>query len=152
GIDVETANNTVDSDVISGNGQSGVYLNGGNATGNTVQLSNIGLSADGLTDLGNDQQGVYISIAPDNLIGANYISGNTGDGVLISGTGATGNHVQNNVIGLDVTGATAMGNLGNGVTIADGPVGGTHGNVVQTNTISSNGKDGVQIHDSAGNL
>jgi len=57
---------------------------------------------------------------------SNVISGNHGNGVSITGVGATNNHVAMNFIGTDVTGTLRRGNGGNGVVIT----GGTSDNVI----------------------
>ncbi len=105
---------------------------------------------DGLLDLvsTNDGPGT-VSV----LLGAssrNVISGNAGDGVLITGSGTTGNVVEGNYIGVDVTGSTTLANHGNGVSIS-----GTGGNTVggtasgAGNVISGNTGDGVNISSTA---
>ena len=48
------------------------------------------------------------------------ISGNTGDGVEITGTGTTGNVVAGNLIGTNAAGEGALGNGYNGVEIDAG--------------------------------
>ena len=53
----------------------------------------------------------------------NVISGNTDDGVEITGTGTTGNVVAGNYIGTDVTGTVALGNGLDGVEIDTGASG-----------------------------
>ena len=50
----------------------------------------------------------------------NVISGNASQGVYIGGTGTNFNVVAGNLIGVDITGANALGNGNNGVWIADG--------------------------------
>ena len=57
--------------VISGNGQQGIYLVGtnGNVAGNVVQGNFIGLDATGLNGLGNGNAGIGISSAANNQIG-----------------------------------------------------------------------------------
>ena len=47
----------------------------------------------------------------------NIISGNTGDGVLITGTGTNNNVVAGDFVGTDVTGTAALGNGASGVEI-----------------------------------
>jgi CSLREA domain-containing protein len=97
--------------VISGNANYGVQLTGilGNVTGTLVQGNIIGTRPDGVTALANALHGVYVnnfsgSTAESNVIGgtaagaANIIARNTGDGVRVSGTGATRNPVRANSI------------------------------------------------------
>lgn len=106
--------------VISGNDYYGVNIDGQTATGNRVVGNYVGTDASGKGDLGNSSHGVYISSAPDNAIGSttagarNVISGNGGDGVYITGDGATGNRVLSNSI---------FSNVGQGIDLvgADGP-------------------------------
>jgi hypothetical protein len=47
------------------------------------------------------------------------ISGNTGNGVLITGSDSTGNHVFGNYIGTNASGDTALANDQDGVKIDD---------------------------------
>ena len=55
--------------LISGNAQDGIFLDGTSAASNVVQGNFIGTSADGTSALGNLRGGVGISEAPANLIG-----------------------------------------------------------------------------------
>ncbi|MDW8241475.1 MAG: right-handed parallel beta-helix repeat-containing protein, partial [Acidobacteriota bacterium] len=79
----------------------------------------------------------------------NIISGNNGNGVRIFaffGRGASGNHVQGNFIGTDVTGAADLGNSGNGILIEGAPnnmIGGTAAGA--GNLIAFNGQPGVFV-------
>src|SRR5262249_29422244 len=50
----------------------------------------------------------------------NVISGNALDGIVISDSGTTGNVVQGNYIGTDITGAVALANANDGVLIQAG--------------------------------
>ena len=78
------------------------------------------------------------------------ISGFNTQGVLIEGTGATGNIVSGCYIGTNATGTTAMPNTFPGIEI----VGGAHSNTIggttaaARNLISGNAHIGVSIHDS----
>ena len=82
------------------NNQIGVFVSGPSSTGNLVRGNYIGTDVNGTADLGNVLEGVRIALAPSNTIGGtasgagNVISGNDVHGVLITGTGATGNLVQ----------------------------------------------------------
>ena len=138
--------------VISANGYWGVIINQSTATGNQVQGNYIGTDVTGTAALANHYYGVYISDAPSNTIGGavagarNVISGNDGDGVYISESSATGNLVQGNYIGTDVTGTAALGNTSDGVVIYDAPdntIGGTGAGA--RNVISGNDNTGVYI-------
>jgi titin len=155
--------NTISGNTISANGGQGVLLEASGASGNLVQGNLIGTDVTGLlaTDangnsLGNTGDGVDIlSGASNNTIGgaaglANVISGNRADGVSIANTNSTGNVVQGNFIGTDVTGLLPLRNLGNGVHLlgtSDNLIGGA--TTGTGNLISGNGGNGVEIESSA---
>ena len=122
--------------LISGNDNNGVQIDGSAATGNLVQGNIIGTDVNGTTALGNLQNGVSISGSPNNTIGGtvsgarNVISGNGDNNVLIEGSGATGNTVAGNFIGTNATGTAALNFTprGDGVRIDGAPgnlIGGT---------------------------
>ena len=74
-------------------------------------------------------------------------------GVLISGTGATGNNVQGNFLGTTADGTVDLGNTRSGVSLSeadDNTVGGTTAGA--RNVISGNNENGIAIFgDSSGN-
>jgi uncharacterized repeat protein (TIGR01451 family) len=122
GIVVSTANNTIGGvtspfgNLISGNTNAGLLLVGQGASGNLVEGNLIGTNAAGSSALGNSE-GLVIS-GPNNVIGgtssgaSNVISGNNGSnggGILFEGA-TTGDVVEGNKIGTDVSGTTAIGN------------------------------------------
>ncbi len=146
--------------VISGN-RSGIRIGGvfnydDQANHNYVQGNYIGTSASGLAALGNTSVGISVDNSADNLIGGttaaarNIISSSgLGWGVGIFGVHSTGNLLQGNYIGTDVTGTMDRGNV-NGVTIGTSAsfnvVGGTSAG--ERNIISGNGLVGVRIETS----
>ena len=144
--------------IISGNGSSGVVMDGSDTMSNTVLGNYIGTNAAGTSAIGNAAGVSIIGGAQNNQVGGalpgerNLISGNGGDGVHISGLGTDHNTVSGNFIGTDATGTSAIGNLVHGVAFGAGAqnnrVGGeTPG---ERNLISGNG-DGVRM-DSSGTM
>jgi titin len=168
------------SNVISGNGSSGVFLNGPNSSGNVIQCNFIGTDYHGHLVVSNANDGITVDGAPSNTISGNVISGNATNGVYLTGPGAVGNIVAGNFIGTDAAGKLALGNHTAGVTISAasgnfiGPsnvisgnlndgiflTGGTSGNFVQGNIIGlsaagtnalPNGFNGISISGAASN-
>ena len=137
--------------VISGNAGSGVFISAGvNATNNRVEGNFIGISASGISDLGNGTSGVRVE-APGNFIGGtatgarNVISGNGGAGILFNGSNTVDNLVEGNFIGTNATGTGNIANL-HGVRFA-GTLDNTLGGTVDAaaNTISGNTNQGVFV-------
>jgi CSLREA domain-containing protein len=139
-----------DRNVISGNGD-GVYVTG-ETSGSTISGNYIGVTADGSTALGNSGSGIHIrGDANLNTIGGsasgagNIISGNAGDGITINGQTVEFPHdntIENNWIGIDITGAVAFPNVGSGVQIVNG----AYSNVIgPNNVISGNSQYGINI-------
>ena len=136
--------------MISGSGQLGIWIRGPGAAGNVVQQNLIGTDISGTLDFGNRFPGIWIDRAPGNLIGGtspaarNVISGNDQSGVYLSGTTATGNILQGNYIGTDITGSVDLGNSFAGVNLFDSPdnlIGGA--SPCAGNVISGNDQTGV---------
>ena len=162
GVIIEEApNNTIGGtvegarNIISGNGSSGVFIAGPNATANRIQGNFIGTDVTGSLRLFNGGSGVELFRAMDTLIGGlsvearNVISGNLGSGIFL---GAKRTIVQGNFIGTDRAGMQELGNLSGGVSICCGRsdsevtenlIGGT--TVEARNIISGNGGAGVGI-------
>ncbi|MGO9469386.1 MAG: beta strand repeat-containing protein, partial [Isosphaeraceae bacterium] len=150
--------------LISDNHTTGVHIEGVGATRNLVEGNYIGLAPGGDfvfggSRTGNLADGVWIDDAPGNQVGGpvssdgNVISSNAGNGVNITGADASGNTVQNNIIGLTAAGTSALGNDEAGVAdTAPGTIIGP-GNVISANligvSISGAGATGVVV---TGNL
>ena len=132
--------------VISGNGLSGVYINGANAVGNVVQGNHVGVNAAGNSGLGNASHGIFLAAGASansiggSVIGArNVISGNAQNGVYLADAATIGNQVAGNYIGTDAAGTGRIGNALAGVRIEAplnviGGAGASARNVISGNT------------------
>jgi len=126
-----------DRNVISANTGAGIRITGASGVRNSVQGNYIGLTAGGISALGNGQQGVAIFSA-DNVVGpANVISANL-QGVLLGGAAAFGNLVQANLIGTNATGTAPLGNAQDGVLIVEASDNSVLGNAKGSQVISGN--------------
>ncbi|HXI91908.1 MAG TPA: C25 family cysteine peptidase [Blastocatellia bacterium] len=154
GLTITAGSCTVQGLVINRFSDNGILLQFNGA--NTIQGNYIGTNSAGTAASGNGI-GVFIGNSPNNIVGGttaatrNIISGNSNNsvsgsgGVLIYGTGSTGNRIQGNYIGTDVTGAVAVPNL-QGVDVDsafNNIVGGT--TAAARNIISGNSNSGVLI-------
>ena len=148
-IDRSSDNEILDN-VISGNDGVGGWIYRSESVNNLVQGNLIGVTADGVSLLKNDNTGIAIaSEASQNTIRENVISGNTGYAIHIFEEGTTENVVAGNLIGTNQSGDDSIPNSG-GVWIGDGAkrnvIGGTNSN--DGNTISGNTRTGVVLMDS----
>jgi hypothetical protein len=159
-INVGAANNTIGGttattgNIISGNTNSGVLITDANSSGNVIEGNFIGTDVTGKAALANADGVLIQSGAGNNTIGGsvagsgNVISGNTSNGIHLTGAGTSDNTILNNAIGVDVTGAAALGNH-TGVIIQGGAMNNTVGTTLASfgNVISGNVGDGVQFID-----
>ena len=138
--------------IISGNGANGapsggtpisVWIDGDD---NALKGNYIGTDVNGTVALPNGGQGVLI-LGSRNTVERNVISGHPMEGVYMHGRFGfdTGNRVQGNHIGTDVTGTVDLGNGGHGLAISANAttVGGVGAG--EANVIAFNGGDGVRI-------
>jgi titin len=158
----DSSNNTIGGtaagagNLVSGNQFDGIELYMG--TGNLVQGNRIGTDISGTTALGNGSTGVLLSGARNSTVGGvtaaarNIISGNGVTGVVVIAT-ATGDVVEGNYIGTDVSGTQAVGN-GGGVVVANFSSGTTIGGTAMGagNLISGNQGDGISVINTSGVL
>jgi len=140
--------------IISGNNEDGVRIEGAGTNNNKVSGNYIGTNANGTAALGNSGIGVSLDDGTqDNTIGGttkgerNIISGNDGPGVNIAGAGTNNNKVSGNYIGTDLTGTVDLGNSASGVDIVDRAQSNTIGGTTagERNIISGNDSNGVWI-------
>ncbi len=135
--------------VISGN-SIGVSL--GLVSSNLIQGNRIGTNPAGTAAVPNGTGVLVVGFTTNNTIGGiaagagNLISGNTVEGIVINAS-ASGNMVEGNYIGTDVTGTLGLGNGRDGVLIDQGANGNTIGGLssAATNVISGNGRAGVHM-------
>jgi hypothetical protein len=155
--------------LISGNGQNGIFLASATDTNNYIEGNFIGTDITGLKPIAGAQSASYgVALVPplDNLSfgdasnnfigdfdpvenqidhnGLNVISGNTADGVLV--VGGTLNQILGNYIGVGVDGKTPVANGQDGIRLEDASsntVGGTTSG--SGNVISGNSEDGLEI-------
>ncbi len=174
GTNGDGASDQLESNVISGNGTTGISLH---STGNQVSGNKIGVDSTGLVGIGNTYDGIFIDgynnlvgtdgdgIADEderNIISANATGLNGSAGVTIYG--GNGNIVAGNFIGTDISGNNALGNLEDGISISNlafNNLIGTDGDGIadnlEGNLISGNGRSGIvldncELNTIAGNL
>lgn len=132
--------------LISGNMSDGIFIQNGSEE-NEVLQNCIGTDIAGTGDLGNSGAGITILDSGSNIIGSptgrNIISGNGESGVRMDNPNSQDNIIQNNIIGLDINGLSAIPNDGFGIVILANS-GGNHigglnlneGNIVSANLFS----------------
>lgn len=135
-----------DRNVISGNGGPGLYIVSNN---NNVQGNYIGVNASASAALANASHGINIlSAATGGTIGGttagagNVISGNTGDGINQSASGA--NTVQGNYIGTNAV-STSLPNGGDGIDTSAGIINLGNASESQSNVIGPNTGAGLNL-------
>jgi CSLREA domain-containing protein len=155
GLTISASNVVVRGVVINNFNQNGILITGSNVI---IEGNFIGTDAGGTNDQGNTQDGIRISGANNRVGGTlpaarNLISGNNSDGIEITGSGATGNLVQGNLIGTTASGSSGLANTSDGIQIfnsaSNNTIGGTAAGA--GNVIAFNGADGVFVSSGTGN-
>jgi CSLREA domain-containing protein len=143
--------------LVSGNVGDGIHIGGFRVQNTAIQGNIVGLASDGVTDRGNDGDGIQseaasgtTTVGGTTAAARNVISGNGGLGVFLSNF--VGDYVvQGNFIGTTVGGTTAVGNgdIGALVQGSASTIGGTTGVTVggpctgACNLISGNASSGI---------
>jgi parallel beta-helix repeat protein len=139
---MQTSNNTIRSNLVSGNGGTGIAITGASASGNVIAGNHVGTDATGSYSIGNAADGILITNAPNNTVGGtngvtpggactgdcNLTSGNHANGIGIWQSAASGNVVKGNYAGVDNSGRNALPNGDIGFEAQDAPnntIGGT---------------------------
>ncbi|MCA9917062.1 MAG: hypothetical protein KC445_03875 [Anaerolineales bacterium] len=134
--------------VISGNTDAGVQIEGVGASANQVEGNTIGLNAAGTGTVANYDGITLIQGASDNLIGGattsagNVISGNAHTGIFVQGQGTSGNLIQGNQIGTSGSDAAAWPNGSHGLLLTSNA---EANQVGPGNKIMYNGGNGIAI-------
>lgn len=149
-LDKDTKHNQIggpnpgEGNVISGNTQQGIEVNGDSETRqNTIDGNLIGTNAAGTSKVPNGQNGIYVvadatSITIGSETGGNLISGNGGAGIAIND--ARNHTIIGNNIGATLDGTIALGNTSHGISLTS-----AEDNLITVNLISGNGGSGVYI-------
>jgi hypothetical protein len=149
-----------DGNLISGNGSTGLRITGSESTSNTIEGNLIGTDITGKNSLVNLLGGMSITDGSRNTIGGktatarNVISGNEGigsSGIFLMNS--SGNTIQGNYVGVDLTGEAALGNPYDGILIQGGSgnlIGGTDPG--DGNVLSANDEAGIGFNDSQNNV
>ncbi|HEV3437351.1 MAG TPA: right-handed parallel beta-helix repeat-containing protein [Gemmata sp.] len=139
GLLLSASDCVVDSLSIVGFGQFGIDIKSG--TGNVVSRCDIGIEPTN-SALGNGAGGVLLSqLAQSNLIETSTISGNSGYGVELSGTGTSGNVIKQNRIGTGTDGTGGADVTAVGVAV----LAGASVNRIIGNVIAANHTYGVML-------
>jgi probable HAF family extracellular repeat protein len=120
GLRISANNCEVKGLIITNFAQDGIKITGNS---NTIIGNIIGTNKNSAEGLGNGQNGISILNAANNTIGEpeieklNIIAGNDQNGILLSGSGASGNQIKSNYIGSDTSGTDNLGNGADGILI-----------------------------------
>jgi CSLREA domain-containing protein len=133
-----------------------------NSNGNTIAGNYLGRLTSSGVDAGateaNGINGIIVVNASSNIIGGatandrNIISGNASEGVVITGASASINQVLGNYIGLDASGNSVVGNLGEGVILWNAGAGNVVGSIGAGNYIAGNVQSGIFVGTSTGTV
>jgi CSLREA domain-containing protein len=168
-------NTLMERNLISGNHERGIFIEGITASGNVVKGNYIGTDLSGTLDLGNGQDGIILENGThDNTIGGTAqgegnLIGFNGYGISLLDINVTNNVIAGNFIGTDSEGDLDLGNNWSGVHCmgTDNTIGpdniiannfawgvyipGGVGTVVTQNSIFSNGTAGIHLEPGANN-
>ena len=147
-----------DKNLISGNTFAGIVADGLQTTNLNIIGNIIGTTLSGTDTLPNEN-GIILSYASSCVIGGNsalhrnIISGNTGAGIVLNGTGTRLNTIKGNYIGTDVSGLIPLSNYA-GIVLKSN----SNSNVIggmsafERNIISANIEMGVYIEAADSNI
>jgi CSLREA domain-containing protein len=161
GTDGDERSDLMEGNVISGNEEDGIWLDG-TAQHNLIAGNHIGTNRAGDTAVPNGGYGIVLSEwSSNNLIGSdggtietdegNVISGNDQGGIYIENEHAGDNVIAGNYIGTDRNGTADLGNGGPGIYVADAEDNTIGDSGSLGNIIAFNDGDGIHIASGGGN-
>jgi hypothetical protein len=135
--------------VVSGNNNDGITVEGVQSTGNDILHNIIGLDAGMTVRLGNSASGVaLLAGAKRNVIATGNVICANNFGVFIADPGTDSNYVLGNFIGTNRSSGLGLGNVSSGVLVGGGAqkniIGGAP-SAVNTNRIVDN-LIGIEVH------
>ena len=134
-------------DLLSGNADDGIAIQGPGTTANNVSGDVIGLNAAGTARLPNGNAGGSVSAgASANVFQRNVFAGNAGDGLDLFGSATDGNVLEGNFFGLSA--GQVIPNGGDGVFLGAGATENTIGGTTAGagNTITGSSFDALHLH------
>ncbi len=134
----------VSKNLISGNFENGIIINGGKSTDNEIRENIIGLSIDKAKKIPNSN-GILINDTEKNLIDNNIISGNVENGIKMVKSGKI--IIEKNKIGIGKSLSHVFPNK-NGIFIFQS----NENKIASKNTISGNIENGIFLYDSHDNV
>ena len=153
GTNADGQSDTLERNIISGNGSSGILLD--QSSSNTIAGNYIGTNAAGSAALAGAVDGVVIqNSSTNNTIGGtlagtgNVVVGSGLDGILLQDINPGNNLVAGNIIGADRTGLIPLGGFTNGIDIqsSDNIIGGT--TALARNVVVNNINAGIALQSS----
>ena len=161
GVQVNASSgNMVSGNTVAASGRNGILVFAG-ANGNVVAGNFVGTSAAGHVGFGNFGNGINVSGANGNTIGGtspadrNVVADNGVNGIRVR-SGATGNVVRGNWVGVKPDGVTALPNAGDGIQLNDGAANNVVGGKAAGagNVVGGNFGNGIRLADAttAGNV
>lgn len=137
--------NNILNNVISGNRQDGIILINAGAVANVVKGNFVGLDYAGVNALPNGDYGIEIQSANNQIGGTaagerNLFSSNATAGIVLHLQNCTGNIIEGNFIGTDISGTLARGNGYQGIAVAT-----ANSNTIRGNLISANRTEGIGV-------
>jgi len=137
GVGSGAIGNTIQDNVISGNDYDGLYIQ--DAPGTQVLSNTVGLNPAMTDTIANGDDGITLNGAVTTTIQYNWVSGNGGDGLYITGTQEI--TIIDNVVGLDAAESAARNYGLAGINVAANSTSLT----IRDNTISGNWGNGIYL-------
>ena len=126
GTNNDGTSDTLERNIISGNGAEGIYINHASADTNKIAGNYIGTNQAGTSAVANVSYGILIGNGASNIVGydgtgtasveRNVISGNA-EGIRLTSANATSNTIAGNYIGSNAAGTSGVANTNHGIVI-----------------------------------